>query len=69
MLTRTHYQQVAGIVSNAVRICEEVDDRETISFIRDQVVYPLVSMFEEDNPDFDVDRFLYACNLNQEVRL
>lgn len=69
MLSRKYYQQVAGVVSNAVRICEEVDDRETVAFIRDQVAYPLASLFEEDNPNFDVDRFLFACNLNQEANI
>lgn len=69
MLSRKHYQQIAGVVSNAVRICAEIDDRETVAFIRDQVAYPLASLFEEDNPNFDVDRFLYACDFNQEVHV
>lgn len=67
MLSRKHYQQIAGIVSNAVRICEEIDDRETVAFIRDQVAYPLASLFEDDNPNFDVDKFLYGCYLRLEA--
>lgn len=67
MLSRKYYQQVAGLVSNAVRICDEIDDRETIAFIRDQVAYPLASLFEDDNPNFDVDRFLAACEVKAEV--
>ena len=67
MLSRKYYQPIAGIVSNAIRICEEIDDRETVAFIRDQVAYPLASLFEDDNPNFDVDRFLAACDVKVEV--
>lgn len=67
MLSRKYYQQFAGIVRSAVLICEEVDDRPTISFIRDQVVYPLSEVFEQDNPYFDTDKFFVACGFGKEA--
>lgn len=69
MLSRKYYQQIADVVANAAMICQEVDDAETYSFIRDQVAYPLADIFGDDNPNFDTSRFIAACNVSERMRV
>lgn len=64
MLSRKHYQSIAGIMSNArvwTRFSEE-DRRLMLDFVAGK----LADYFLKDNPRFDRDRFVAACNGRKE---
>lgn len=63
MLSRKHYQEVAGVLADAVQLCVGAGDQETVTFIASQIADPLADWFKQDNPRFDSARFTKACGL------
>ena len=56
MFTRQHFIKVAEIIS-------DISDNG----IREEVAERFVTMFYEDNPRFDVEKFRKACNVRAGV--
>ena len=67
MLTRTHYIKIADVINDAVNICHQAGDIETIQFIHERIVNELGDVFELDNPNFDYKRFVSACGVKEQL--
>jgi hypothetical protein len=67
MLTKKHFAQVAEIIQeNANMVGPNEDFDHGASYAVKQVARELASLFAEQNPRFDKNRFFSACGIDNE---
>jgi len=57
MMTKKHFQKVAEII--------QAYDTDLVS--KDLLIRAFVKFFEDDNPRFDIQRFLMACEPTKKI--
>lgn len=57
MFTRKHYEKVVKVINRTI----PYDD----ATVRHNTIQEFADMFEDDNPNFDRDRFLKACGFSE----
>lgn len=66
MFTRQHYKAIAEIISrnqDRLRVSDVADCENGLPCIHLDIIGDLTDYFAKDNPQFDRERFLAACEL------
>lgn len=63
MFARRHYEAIADILGEHIRVANNVGDFATVSAC-EEIADDMASLFARDNDRFNRDRFYKACNRN-----
>ena len=60
MMTRKDYVEVAKIINNYFNDADQHDG--LTANVNDYLIDPFIKLFENDNPNFNAEKFWEACN-------
>ena len=55
MFTKRHYKAIAKMIDQSTLVGSEY-------IVKPQLIYTLCEFFQQDNPNFDVHKFMVACH-------
>lgn len=68
-MTKKHFIAIAAILKK-IRLQAQntvfLSDENTTNLVVDNIRKELIKMFIEENPNFDIDKFIKATNLTEE---
>ena len=63
MLTRKHFNAIAQTIKETAGDCENSEISIAVNAVRAYIALDIASICAADNPNFNRDRFLIACDV------
>ena len=70
-MTKKHFIRIAAILKNVRANAQHsvfLQDKQTTNLVVDNIRKELIKMFIEENPNFDLNKFIKASNLTEEEK-